>query len=457
MKSATKLSLIAPALLLVLLLAAGFALRFHGAQARSDEFARLAGTSAPALPEDVATPADPRPDGTGWFAELASARIRWTPEELADRGRHDALRARAADGDLGADARDAFAALSACAATESPAAVSRVVDVIAARDGIVDAPPCAGEAAHLLAVGLSARTEVARRAREYGPVPARSVAEALDRAGAAFPQLPVVQTVELADALLVEIARDAWNERPDRALERVRTLSEVTRLLDGVPLLTAGFAATEVELRRLAAVEFLLPRLAPDSDLAWLEADLAAAAPRARLVRAAEGERAFGNRAFELARRGGVQLTGLAGTTWLPASLTISLEQAALLSSWRERIARMHAPAASRAPEPAPGPIVGTFASEAWSLPSTADAILARADVLEARIALARAALAARRGGALALLEHVRGSSDTFDARPLRTATSDGGLLVLWSVGADRVDDGGRDEARDVVWRFRQR
>jgi hypothetical protein len=82
---------------------------------------------------------------------------------------------------------------------------------------------------------------------------------------------------------------------------------------------------------------------------------------------------------------------------------------------------------------------------------------VATADVLEARLVLARAALVAFRTDAKQLLEFVAKTSDPFDGKPIRCGFAEGGIVILWSVGIDGVDDGGSNDERDIVWRFRPR
>ncbi|MBL8861658.1 MAG: hypothetical protein JNK02_06560 [Planctomycetes bacterium] len=449
----TLLGLVALGLLVVALVAA-LVLRWTGAAARADELARLATQRRPALPADLPEPTDPRPEATGWFAELVAARIRWTPEELAAPESYARLRARARATELAAEAEEAFAALEGCAGTGASEALQRVVEVLAARDGIAGEPPCGAEAARLLALGTRARLDVARRAREYGAVSPRVVNGALERDGAVLPQLPILQALELADAVSLELARAIWSEQPALVPELLLAALDVARVLGSAPFLVAALGASEVESRLLAALEFALSAVPEDLDLSKIEDELAALRPRERLVRAMEGERALGNRAFELLRQG-ARPTWVDGGSWLPIALIAAHDQAAFLRAWREQIGRAGCAAYQREPPARPG----------WSDRQLAPitALLVRTDfagavdALEARLALARAALVARRGGAQALLEHVARSADPYDGRPLRVGFADSGVVVLWSVGADGRDDGGLDEARDVVWRFKPR
>src|SRR5262249_41084347 len=84
---------------------------------------------------------------------------------------------------------------------------------------------------------------------------------------------------------------------------------------------------------------------------------------------------------------------------------------------------------------------------------------ISQATELEAQILLARAALAGRRTGAEAGARIATDSIDPFSGQPLRSRVEPDGTLVLWSVGGDRVDDGGvsGDPPKDLVWRIPKR
>jgi len=440
---------------LLAILLAVLALRWMGAQVRVDELSRLAAESQPIVPSDLAESTDPRPEPTAWFGELVAARVRFEPSDIAHAERFAEFQAQAAAGDLGSDARDAFARLEACASADAAAAIQRVLDVVAARDGIVDVPPCGAEAAHLLGLGVAKQVEIARRAQQFGPVSPRVVAETLDRTGALFPTLPVPQGLALGEALSIEVVRALWNDRPELVPDLLRAQRDFTRIFDSMPLLVSAYVAIDSDLRVLRSLEFALSRLPRDTDLRWLEAELDSIRPRARLAVACVGERAFGNSAYEK-MRGGAAPSGVRGIV-LPTTLTISYDQAAFLRSWRERIARLGDVAHERGPEPRFGAIEAKLAPVARAITGSSENILALADELEARLLLARAALLAFRTDAQKLLDFVAKTSDPYDGRPIRVGFSENGITTLWSVGRDGSDDGGLDETRDIVWRFRPR
>jgi hypothetical protein len=135
----------------------------------------------------------------------------------------------------------------------------------------------------------------------------------------------------------------------------------------------------------------------------------------------------------------------------------MSFDQATFLRRTREAIERMGLPAFRRLQPEEPGWLGRKLAPLAAQLAPSSHDIVGVADQLEARIALGRAALVAFRAGAQEVLATLPNTVDPYDGRPLRMALGPDGIVVLWSVGRDGVDDGGLDDQRDVVWRFKLR
>ncbi len=442
--------------LLVVVLLSAFALRWHGARQRADALLALNAAGQPVLPQDLGRIEDPRPEPTPWFAQLIAARMRWAPTELAQKTTYDALRARAARNELGAEAEAAFAALEACAGPDAASVVQAVLDVIAAHDGLVEPPQCGLEAVRLLALGTAPHVEVARLAAGYGPVDTGYVVATIEGANAAFPTLPITQAFALSDALEIEALRGLWSDRPELVPDLLRAQRDVARIFEGAQLLVGGQAAVFADQRMLGLLELALPRLPRDTDLAWLETELERIRPRARLAVACSGERAFGNRGFERFRSG-ADTCGKEIERILPLSLTISYDQATYIRTWSETIAGLeHAAFRRPASEPL-GWADRELAPLTRTMTRMTRGIVASTDVLEARLVLARAALVAFRTDAKQLLEFVAKTSDPFDGKPIRCGFAEGGIVILWSVGTDGVDDGGSNDERDIVWRFRPR
>ncbi len=444
--------------LMLLLALIGFAVRFAGASWRKDELMLLTATNVPALPEDLRRPDDPRPEPTEWFGRLVSTPTRWEPTALARADEFARLAQEAEKNQHGGDALDAFAALEACAGTSanSAAAVQRVLDVLATHDGIVDVPPCGMEAVRVAALGTAAHVEIALLAHEYGPIDPAVIVASLTTTSATFPSLPIEQVMTLGAALQIELLKSLWSDRPERVPEFLRAQRDIARIFEGAPFLVGAFGVLDAERNLLGMLELALPRLEAGTDLAWLETELTALRPRARLAFAAAGERAFGNRAFELARSTGGSL-GFTADSIVPASIRMSYDQGYFNRAWRQRIESLSVPAFQRAPIERPSWIdrrMAPISSALWSAP---DAIIALADELEARLVLARAALVAFRTDAKGLLEFVQETSDPYDGRPIRVGFNADGLVLLWSVGPDGVDDGGVDDQKDIVWRYKAR
>ncbi len=444
--------------LVLLVLATAFVLRFAGAKWRNDELLAITASGAPSLPEDLQRPADPRPEPTQWLAQATAARTRWDPVALTDAAMFGALREKSAQGQFGGEAEEAFAALETCAGSSAnaAAAVQRVLDILNSHDGIVVTPPCGLEAVRLTAMGMAAHGEVGMLAGRYGPIDPQVIVDSLTATGATFPTLPIQSTIDVGASLQLELLQALWSERLDRVPDLLRAQRDVAHIYEGAPFLVGAFGVFDSERSLLGMIELALPRLDPGTDLAWLERDLEAMRPRAQLATAATGERAFGNRAFELIRHGGDR-SELPANSFLPASLRISYDQAYFLDTWGQRIASLDDAAFRRASPPRPGWFDRVMAPISSALATAPDAITALADELEARLVLARTALLAFRTDAKALLEFIPKTSDPFDGKPIRCGFNDGGLVILWSVGPDGVDDGGTDDAKDIVWRYKPR
>lgn len=458
MKRRSPLAKLGLAVLGLMILAAlvAFAVRFAGASWRRDELMLLTATKMPALPENLVRIDDPRPEPTEWFGRLVSTPTRWDPNSLGRADEFARFAEQAAKNQYGSDALEAFAALEACAgtSTDAAAAVQRVLDVLATHDGIVDVPPCGMEAVRVAALGTRAQVEIALLAHEYGPIDPAVISATLTSTSATFPSLPIEQAIALGVALQIEALQSLWSGRPERVPELLRAQRDVARLFEGAPFLVGAFGVIDADRNMLGMLELALPRLEPGTDMTWFETELTAMRPRARLAVAAAGERAFGNRAFELARSTGGSL-GFSADSFVPASLRMSYDQAYFNRAWRQRIDSLSVPAFQRAPIERPSWIeqrMAPISSALWSAP---DAITALADELEARLVLARTALVAFRTDAKGLLEFVQTTSDPFDGRPIRVGFNADGLVLLWSVGHDGVDDGGIDDEKDIVWRYK--
>jgi len=442
--------------LLVLIVVATLVLRWAGAKARADELAALRASSQASLPEDLAPVDSVRPEPAPWLARVAGAVQLWEPGALGTPESFAALRERSQKGEFGPRVEAAFAALEACAGANAADAVLRVAAILEARDGIVDPPPCGRAAIDLMVLGHADQLAIAREASGFGPIDPRAILAQLEASGAAIPGLPAIEVVALRSALKVAVLQAAWNERPDEVVALLRAQRDVARIFEKTPLAIAGMIAASADLGLLESLELALPQLSREVDLAWLEAELGAIRPRDRLARAAEGERAFGNRTYEELRRGQT-LSGVPGRNEFLSGLTQSFDQATFLRRTRAAIESMGSPAFRRAPLEEPGWVGRTLAPLATYLTPYSRRLLGVADLLEARIALARVALVAFRGNAQEALTTLPNTVDPYDGRPVRMALGPDGIVVLWSVGQDGVDDGGLDDQRDVVWRFKLR
>jgi hypothetical protein len=188
------------------------------------------------------------------------------------------------------------------------------------------------------------------------------------------------------------------------------------------------------------------------SDLTAIEQALDELEPRAHQLSAFLGERAFVNRLYDLARRDMHALDGLELVSSFRARVVraaLDHDQADYLEEWALAV---HA---SRRPpwDPAWRFLEGDVLMEPrplryYNLISLM--ILPPAHrsgewtaKFEARCLLTRAAMLARREGVQAAGAWIAAQTDPFTGRPLRWRLDEDGLMVLWSAGPNRVDDGG--------------
>jgi hypothetical protein len=451
-----------------------------GAAMREAAIDRIKMANQPLLPIDL-KPAHDRKgkDPAEWLARVNDVRNTWEMHDLTDATSYHKLLERSARRDFGdderalfgEDARVAFAELEICIeklieGEKDSAAVwnsfwGALDGLLRQSNGSSDWGACPEKALRVLALGLEKSMKLAREGREYGPVDPQVVARLLDKENESFPSLPVVQEARIADAVQVWALHDAQSKRFATALDDVRAGLDVARIHQPSYWLVSHVLWVLHMGRTLDALEAVLPLLPRGLDVSDIEATLSAARPRDELAFALVSERAFTNRVFEHMREGWSPPEGTA----LHASfverwrwrLVGDRDQAAYLDAMTHAIERAAKPRVLRAPEDEPS-------RSAWWHPiatmitPTLEAHLTAADALEARLALARAALTAYRAGAADTFKFLKDSHDPFDGRPLRCAFGTGaqeGLVVFWSVGPDGNDDGGTDPTKDIVWRLK--
>ncbi len=444
--------------ILVLALVGAFAARWYGAKQRQAALLALAAAGKPVFPEDLVRAPDSGPDPAPWLLRVASAERRFEPGMLRAPESWAQLRENARRGALGPEVEAAFSTLEACAgAADAPTAVARVYAVLEARDGIVDPPPCGLEALELIEAGHAPFLDIAREAAGLGAIDPTVVLKRLEADGATLPKLPAIEIVRLAAALPAHTLRASWSGDDARVLDALRTQADVARVVENSGLLIGAIVWTQAVQRLLDGLEIALPGLDADADLAWLETELERLRPRAVLTAALEGERTWTNRVYTLARTQGQGAVEVPDTGWIPLGFVLAYDQSVYLAAVENEIGRLAKSAYLRPPREEPGWVERRFAPLARMLRPLYAEIETGFDEVEARLALARAALIARRGGAEAALPWIGQSTDPFDGRPLRCAMGREGLVVFWSVGRDRVDQGGGDDALDLIWRLRLR
>jgi hypothetical protein len=283
-----------------------------------------------------------------------------------------------------------------------------------------------------------------------------------------------MQVTEVRPAVgnLVNSAVDlALEGKESESQSRLLTAAQGARTIEG-GLWHVEYGVWEsAELRIVEGLKAILPRVRAGLDLHELESVLDPTKPRPLLVRALQGARAFGNNLYVNFFLHG-ESAKLARGSWrtllaLPYDTLIHRDQATYLEwmtkgidaakipywTWKERGEAISSYPTS---DPRLLPMGMLFAPDV----PTRLSLCAR---LEAEMSLARAALTAYREGSDAGARAATSATDPFTGKPLRSRIDPDGTLVLWSVGANLVDDGGdagdssEDPPKDLVWRIPKR
>lgn len=205
----------------------------------------------------------------------------------------------------------------------------------------------------------------------------------------------------------------------------------------------------QCELRLLEAIGRCLSFVDPGRGLGKVEAHLAGLDARSRYLASLDGDRALSLRVYERHRAGkttgilALDRDGLRAPPVLTSPLLLH-ETADLLADFRTYREWSARPPHAAGPLPRPqenslfsGAVLSPWLESRWSGEGHP-----WGDV-EARAALVRLAITARRDGAAAASAAAATFVDPFSGSPLRTRVEGNGTLVIWSVGADGRDDGG--------------
>jgi hypothetical protein len=254
------------------------------------------------------------------------------------------------------------------------------------------------------------------------------------------------------------------------SISRLLTASRCVKAIEGGPWRIEHSAWESVELKIVEGLKAILPLVRAGHDLRELESEFDPTKPRPLLIRVLQGDRAFGNSMYLMFLHDeGAKLTRGSWRTLLaiPYDVLIRRDQANFLElmakgidtaripywTWKER----REPTLSYpTSDPRLLPLGMLFAPDVPRYLSTC----AR---LEAEFSLARTALTAYREGGDAGARAASSSTDPFSGEPLRSRIDPDGMLVLWSVGENLVDDGGlpgdgsEDPPKDLVWRIPKR
>jgi hypothetical protein len=429
-------------ILLLLLLLAALAGTVALALARNALQVRLERIRASGAPLDVSEVewldrprgADPLP----WFEEVQLLMDQWTEESL-DEG-----------------AERVYAALEGIEGAEERLSAASGLTEFFYRDldrDLLDPRQCAElvetyrEALALRVRESAEMLALARRVDDCAPVDMRSAFGAHWAARIDTIDLPYGASAELRNALAAAALDSAIRGDAEAAALDLQRMVRLADLFQGSPtLLTVDWRAS---LLRKALFETLTcAHLLPPGALGPLmELVLSSIRVKEEARFALEGERAWVHAQFEQARRG--RGTPPDGFNWPGGSILLGLfadsaeinaldefqrQLDSLESSWPEARARLGALRLDR--EPAN-----------WWL--TREMFEPRSDWgvvplgTEALCGLVRAALRARDAGAEEGRALASKTPDPFGTGPLRSRLEQDGLLVLWSVSDDGVDDGG--------------
>ncbi len=415
-----------------------FALRAHYASEREAAIAAIRANGEPLVREDISsTPRGSGEEPTQWLEEIgelvygepSSAELSECATELAALG---------AEG-LRRDYWKSFA----LAEPDPPS-------------------PCR---AAMLRRDLEARGELLRRALEVGRYSSVDSTAEL-RSVEPFKSLGPGANVRAAFAVANVLGRSAIDSavrgESEICVERLRLAAHSTELFARAPSLIAFFArcaAISSTLHQLHAAALLLPR---DVDLSPLDRWASLLDPRAELRRVLITERALGNSIFEQLRSSTseeIPVFGDAPVSDALAKLRLDHDQSEYLRCMQ----------------------IGIDAAKSWDFsfveriapPSSSEAvtclILPRlnepgpvADFLSATRDLVRATLIARRDGVEAARAWIAAQPDPCGTAGYFVRVETDGVLTMWSVGANGIDDGGvtghtADPAKplDIVARVR--
>lgn len=427
---------------------------------RADAEAAARGTLDPLRVEDLRRGKqgdDPGP----WLVRVATTSPRWSLDDLATVAGRDAVLARLDGGECGDAGRVAASTLREAWRLEPgsseeawPSLVARLGDRMDEAAGIE--PWLASERA-LLAVhvlGVEPLVNLANEARGLGSSDPQAVARAIDPRETMFPSLPLLEELRLAQACRATALHGALRQDAGLFQAGIDGALALAKVHDHPDWLGAAALHLANSGILCATLELCISHLPPEWDLEPVEVELKLARPREALRRGMIGERAFGLRVWDAWDADfASDDEGLAG--WIWNWLFIDRDRAKYLEAWDKSLGaarlafherRLSGAAAHGAPD--------MVAVRARLLaPIVADK-LAAADRVEARLLLARGAIVARQGGAKEALPWFSESRDPYDARPIRLAIGEDGLVQAWCVGPDGKDDEGHIE-HDVAWRMR--
>jgi hypothetical protein len=266
----------------------------------------------------------------------------------------------------------------------------------------------------------------------------------------------------LVDAAWEAADRGAFDE----ALRHLESLGKAASFHRHAPHVIGVQTWIFAQQSALLGIRRVLQLAPPGLDLSALDSLLEEQPAAERIRFAVEGERAIGNRIFEAIRNRRHGFDELAELPWLErcaVDLMLDHGQANYLDRFERALAALHrglvkakpALEALDAEESAGYDLITNLLCPRFS------GLVEYGSQLEVYRALTRARVLAYRDGTEAGLAWLASRTDPFGGAPFRHRREADGVVTMWSVGPDLVDDGAPDPppkdepAPDLVVRFR--
>ncbi len=438
---------------------------------------RIRAAGDPVLPEDIVfEPVGPGEDPTAWLAEAGEIELPWDVDCLMDPYMFEELLDLARAGGFTAEHAAGLEELNVCYGSPDDAGNfwDDLWDVLTDPEPDSALSDCQLTALRVAALGgepiAALGLDACRMARLDCEL---AVQEYMSSAGC-FPDYRSLGLIPLLDGLdwataLHEIAEG----REESGIDRIRASLCLAGLAEGLPsIIDFDFYQFSTSVA-LGGLRTALSYLSPGRDLGAIEELVRRADARGTLLWALRCDRAIGNHRFARFHRlgEGELRESLDCATWLDRivfAVALPFDHAQTLDDFEKAIFFTRTPywkvstplAQWREDRDRP---YSCLVNPGMPTPPSPRAI-ELATELDARLRIAQVALFAYREGIDAAIDLAASTTDPFSGRPLRTRVEPGGVIRIWSIGLDCVDDGGALHPRedeysspDVTWKIRLR